>query len=131
MNKRFPLVVLMVLLGLGHAFAAPYPIQQARQNLERAHAITTELQSGGKGGIGKNRADIPNLITALSNAELSLDAVKNNKGTHTNVALKFVAEAKAQAATIKEGSTENLDQVQKSIEEALKRVMQAIQVNQR
>lgn len=93
--------------------------------------MVTQLKAGGKGGIGKNQANLPNLLTALSDAELSLAGVKNDKGTHTNVALKFVAEAKAQLANVKEGSPAGLDEVQKSIEEALKRVMQAIAINQR
>lgn len=129
--KPHLLIALAIIASAGSALAAPYPIQQARKHLERAHSMVTDLLSGGKGGIGKNKANLSNLVTALSDAELSLAAVKDGKGTNVNVALKFIGEAKTELAGAKEGSTEHLAEAQKSIGEALKRVMQAIEVNQR
>lgn len=86
----------------------------------------TALPAGGKGGIGKSRADLPNLLTALTDAELSLESVNKSTGTGKNVALKFIAEAKAEAGAATDGKSEHLPKAQKAIEEALKRVMQAI-----
>ncbi|MCE9611812.1 MAG: hypothetical protein K8R23_16550 [Chthoniobacter sp.] len=129
--KKLIIIALAALTSFSGALAAQYPIQAARTDLERAHSLVTTMQAGGPGGIGKNKATIPNIIAALSDAELSLDAVKNNKGTNTNVALKFTAAAKTEVNLAKDGKDAHLEAAKKAIEEALERVMQGITVNQR
>ena len=124
--KKYLSIVLAVVASFTSGLAAKEPIQKARHDLERAHSMLTAQSEGGKGGIGKNKATLPNIVAALSDAEVSLNGANNNKGTNLNVALKFIAEAKAELEAAKGGGDEHLDKAQKAIEEALKRVMQGI-----
>ncbi len=114
---------LVTIASLGSVLAAPPPFKKACNDLERAHSIVTALQEDGKGGIGKSKATLPNLVTALSDAELSLNAAKEGNGTNRNVALKFIAEAKTTLEGTKgSASSDQLATVQQAITEALKRL---------
>ena len=119
--KTHLILLFIFIASLEAAWAEPPPFKQARIDLRRAHSIATAMQEGGKGGIGIYKATLPNLITALSGAELSLAAEKNSKGTSKNVALKFITEAKAKLQQGNSGSAE-LAAAKDSIEQALKRL---------
>lgn len=119
--KTHFITLLILVACLATAWAGPPPFKKARNDLERAHSIVTALQEGGKGGIGKSKATLPNLVTALSDAELSLAAETTSKGTSRNVALKYIAEARALLNQGKAGSAE-LDATKVSIQQALKRL---------
>lgn len=121
--KTHLLIALLTLVSMSSALAAPPPFKKACNDLERAHSIVTALQEGGKGGIGKSQATLPNLVTALSDAELSLIAAKEGNGTNRNVALKFITEAKTTLEAAKGRATsDQLAAVKQAITEALKRV---------
>jgi hypothetical protein len=114
---------LVMIASLGSALAAPPPFKKACNDLERAHSIVTALQEGGKGGIGKSKATLPNLVTALSDAEVSLNEAKEGKGTNRNVALHFIAQAKKTLEAAQgRASSDQLADVKQAIKEALKRV---------
>ena len=76
----------------------------------------TALQQGGQGGIGKSKATLPNLVTALSNAELNLKVDKNNNGSKKHIALKFVGSVKATLAANDTAQRDQLTRVQLSIQ---------------
>lgn len=125
MKTRLMMVLiasLVTIASLGSALAAPPPFKMARNDLERAHSIVTALQEGGKGGIGKSQATLPNLVTALSDAELSPIAAKEGNGTNRNVALKFITEAKTLEAAKGSTTSDQPAAVKQAITEALKRV---------
>lgn len=125
------LIALATLASFGTVLAAaPYPIQKARAHLERAHNLLANREANGGGNKGnEDKAKFPNIVAALSDAELSLSEVKDNKGTNTNVALKYIAEAKSELDAAKDGQGDHLQKAQTAIQEALKRVMQSIAIN--
>ena len=107
------------------------PIEEAKDHLEHAHSLLTAKEEGAGGGgkKKKRKASIPNIINALNNAEVSLTEAKNNKGTNTSVALKFIAEAKTELEAAIGDEGDHLPKAEKAIDEALKRVMEAIRVH--
>jgi hypothetical protein len=102
------------------------PIEEARNSLEHAHSLLTKKEEGA----GGKKARIPNIINALDNAETRLAEAKNNKGTHTNDALKYIAQAKTELEAAKTGGAEHLAAAETALDEAMKRVMLGIRVNQ-
>ena len=122
------LAAALSLIGIDSASAgAKYPIQQARAHLEHAHSLLTAKEEGGGGKKGKKgKATIPDIINALNNAEVSLGEAKKSNGTNTNVALKFIADAKTELETAKGGEGDHLEKAEKAVNEALKRVMVVI-----
>ena len=130
MKRQHLLIALATVASFTTSFAAAQtPIQEARQHLERAHTLLVKKEEGDVGK--KAMPKYGNIVAALSAAEVSLNEVKKNKGSNTNVALKFTAEAKAEVDLAKDGGSDHLDKAQTAIEQALKRVMQSIEINQR
>lgn len=125
--KKLLVVATAICVGFTCSLSAKTPIQKARRDLERAHSMLTAASEGGKGGIGKNKATIPNIVTALDEAEVGIGLTKKSNGTSANAALKFIAEAKAELEAAKGAQGDHYQKAQKAIEEALKRVMQIIQ----
>jgi hypothetical protein len=120
------LALLVCFVTPTHAGKARRPIEEAKDALDRAHSLVTKKEEGGG---GKKKASIPNIINALDNAENHLNEAKNDKGTHTNDALKYITEAKTELQAAKGGGEEHLAAAEKAIDEALKRVMLGIRVN--
>lgn len=134
MNSR-SVVGFLLLLSLISSLSAKKPgrhspIEEARDHLEKAHSLITMKEEGGGTGKKRGKANIPNIINVLTDAELRLSEAKNNKGSNTDVALKFIADAKSELEAAKAGSeAEHLQKAEKAIDEALKRVMQGIRVH--
>lgn len=126
MKHTFRILILIASIvtfaSLGSVLAAPPPFKKACDDLQRAHSIVTALQQGGQGGIGKSKATLPNLVTALSDAELNLKVDKNNNGSKKNIALKFIGSAKATLAAKEGAQQEQLAKVQLAIQGALDRL---------
>lgn len=126
MKTRFFMVLTVLACFTGNLLALT-PVQEARNHLEHAIGLINKKEEGaGK----KRKTSIPNLISVLSNTELRLNEVKNNKGTNVNAALQFVAEAKKELEAAKKGAEEeHLQKAEAALQEALKRVRQMMQIN--
>jgi len=120
--KTHLLIAIFTLVSIVSTLAVPPPFKKACEDLQRAHSIVTALQQGGQGGIGRNKATLPNLVTALSDAELNLKVGKNNNGSKKNNALKFIGSAKATLAAAEGPQRDQLAKVQLSIQGALDRL---------
>ena len=121
------LITLTALIYLSGTLLADTPVQEARNRLEHAIGLLNKKEEGaGK----KRKVSIPNIISILSNTEVRLNEVKKNKGTNVNVALEFVATAKAELEAAKSGAeSDHLEKAEAALQEALKRVRKMIQIN--
>ena len=128
-NSTF-ITLLMALFTCGAASAHKKsdPVEQARFHLERAHDLLNKKEDGAVSKKGKT--DIPNIINVLEKAETSLNETKNNKGSNTPVALKLIADAKAELEAAKGGQQDaHLSKADADIQDALKHVMQAVRIH--
>ena len=129
MKKQF-LIALAMIASFGSTLAAvPTPVQKARAHLEHALSLLANREARADGKGNDAGARYPGVVTALSDAEVSLSEVKANKGTNTNVALKSIAEAKTELDVAKDGAGDHVQKARAAIEEALKHVMRSIAIN--
>ncbi|MBL9134063.1 MAG: hypothetical protein JNG86_22815 [Verrucomicrobiaceae bacterium] len=128
MNTRL-FITLTVLAGFAGGLFALTPVQETKNHLEKALSLLTKKEEG-TSGKKKSKKLLPDLIVLLSKAEVSLNGVNSNKGTNTNMALKFMAEAKTELEAAKTADeAAHVAKAQTAIQEALKRVLQIIQIN--
>lgn len=122
------LTTLTALICFSGSLLAITPVQEARNHLENAIGLINKKEEGaGK----KRKTSIPNILSILSNTEERLNEVRKNKGTNINVALEFVATAKTELEAAKSGAeSEHLEKAKTALQEALKRVLKMIQINQ-
>lgn len=129
--KSRALVILVIAMSLAGSLLADHtrPIVVALDLVGKAKNQLEAVKAGGGGGKKKHHATINNVIGDLNRAETKILEAKNNKGSNSTVAMKFIDEAKTElegAKSDKDNSVKHLEKASVAIEEAFKRVKLAV-----